>query len=46
MSLPIFGLSHWALRVPADMIPAFIPAHLFWAYFTGAALTSPQASRS
>jgi uncharacterized membrane protein YphA (DoxX/SURF4 family) len=37
VSLPIFGLSHWAYaQFTADMIPAFIPAHLFWAYFTGA----------
>jgi uncharacterized membrane protein YphA (DoxX/SURF4 family) len=35
--LPVFGLSHWAYaQFTADMIPAFIPAHLFWAYFTGA----------
>jgi uncharacterized membrane protein YphA (DoxX/SURF4 family) len=35
--LPIFGLSHWAYaQFTADMIPAFIPAHLFWAYLTGA----------
>ena len=35
--LPIFGISHWAYaQFTADMIPAFIPAHLFWAYFTGA----------
>lgn len=35
--LPIFGLSHWAYpQFTADMIPGFIPAHLFWAYFTGA----------
>jgi uncharacterized membrane protein YphA (DoxX/SURF4 family) len=34
--LPIFGISHWAYpQFTADMIPAFIPAHLFWAYFTG-----------
>jgi uncharacterized membrane protein len=34
--LPIFGLSHWAYaQFTADMIPGFIPAHLFWAYFTG-----------
>ena len=37
VSLPIFGLSHWAYaQFTADMIPGFIPAHLFWAYFTGA----------
>jgi len=36
-SLPIFGLSHWIYpQFTADMIPAYIPAHLFWAYFTGA----------
>jgi uncharacterized membrane protein YphA (DoxX/SURF4 family) len=35
--LPIFGLSHWEYaQFTADMIPPFIPAHLFWAYFTGA----------
>lgn len=34
--LPIFGLSHWAYaQFTADMIPAFIPAHLFLAYLTG-----------
>lgn len=34
--LPIFGLSHWVYpQFTADMIPAFIPAHLFWAYFVG-----------
>jgi uncharacterized membrane protein YphA (DoxX/SURF4 family) len=37
VSLPIFGMSHWEYaQFTADMIPAFIPAHLFWAYFTGA----------
>lgn len=35
--LPIFGLSHLAYaQFTADMIPAFIPAHLFWAYLCGA----------
>jgi uncharacterized membrane protein YphA (DoxX/SURF4 family) len=34
--LPIFGLSHWAYaQFTAEMIPAFIPAHLFLAYLTG-----------
>ena len=37
LCLPIFGLSHFEYaQFTADMIPAFIPAHLFWAYFTGA----------
>lgn len=36
LCLPIFGLSHWAYpQFTADMIPGFIPAHLFLAYFTG-----------
>lgn len=35
--LPVFGLSHWIYaQFTADMIPVFIPGHLFWAYFTGA----------
>jgi uncharacterized membrane protein YphA (DoxX/SURF4 family) len=34
--LPVFGLSHFAYaKFTADMIPAFIPFHLFWAYATG-----------
>jgi uncharacterized membrane protein YphA (DoxX/SURF4 family) len=34
--LPVFGLSHFAYaQFTADMIPAFIPFHLFWAYATG-----------
>ncbi|HKU14063.1 MAG TPA: DoxX family protein [Steroidobacteraceae bacterium] len=37
VSLPVFGIAHWVYpQFTADMIPAFIPAHLFWAYFTGA----------
>jgi uncharacterized membrane protein YphA (DoxX/SURF4 family) len=36
-SLPVFGLSHFAyIQFTADMIPAWIPAHVFWAWFTGA----------
>jgi uncharacterized membrane protein YphA (DoxX/SURF4 family) len=35
--LPVFGVSHWVYaQFTADMIPAFIPAHLFFAYFCGA----------
>ena len=35
--LPVFGLSHFAYaQFTADMIPAFIPAHLFFAYLAGA----------
>jgi len=36
--LPVFGASHFAyLQFTAEMIPAFVPAPLFWAWFTGAA---------
>jgi uncharacterized membrane protein YphA (DoxX/SURF4 family) len=36
LCLPVFGLSHFAYaQFTADMIPAFIPFHLFWAYATG-----------
>ncbi|MGH6951246.1 MAG: DoxX family membrane protein [Vitreimonas sp.] len=35
-SLPVFGISHFAyIQFTADMIPAWIPAHVFWAWFTG-----------
>ncbi len=37
LCLPVFGLSHFAYpKFTAQMIPAWIPARLFWAYFTGA----------
>lgn len=37
VSLPVFGLSHFAyIDFTADMIPAWIPARVFWAWFTGA----------
>lgn len=36
--LPVFGLSHFVyIQFTADMIPAWIPFHLFWAWFTGVA---------
>lgn len=36
-SLPVFGLSHFAyIEFTASMIPAWIPAPVFWAWFTGA----------
>lgn len=35
-SLPVFGISHFAyIDFTAGMIPAFIPAPVFWAWFTG-----------
>lgn len=37
-SLPIFGLLHFVYPgYVASVIPAWIPAHLFWAYFIGVA---------
>lgn len=36
-SLPVFGLSHFVyIEFTASMIPAWIPAPVFWAWFTGA----------
>jgi uncharacterized membrane protein len=38
LALPVFGLSHFAYaEFTAGMVPAWIPAKLFWAYFTGCA---------
>lgn len=35
-SLPVFGIAHFAyIEFTAGMIPAFIPAPVFWAWFTG-----------
>lgn len=36
LALIAFGLSHFAyLNLTAPLIPAWLPAHSFWAYFTG-----------
>jgi uncharacterized membrane protein len=38
LALIAFGLSHFAyLDLTAPIIPSWIPGHIFWAYFTGAA---------
>lgn len=38
LALPIFGLSHFVYAdFTAAMVPGWIPAKLFWAYFTGCA---------
>lgn len=38
VALPVFGLSHFAYaEFTAAMVPVWIPAKLFWAYFTGCA---------
>jgi uncharacterized membrane protein len=39
LSLPPLGLAHFAyFELTAPIIPAWIPFHTFWAYFTGAAM--------
>jgi uncharacterized membrane protein YphA (DoxX/SURF4 family) len=36
LALIAFGLSHFAyVNMTAPLVPAWLPAHLFWAYFTG-----------
>lgn len=38
LALIAFGFSHFAyLNLTLPLIPAWLPAHLFWAYFTGSA---------
>lgn len=38
LALIAFGLSHFAyLNLTTPLIPAWIPGHVFWAYFTGTA---------
>ena len=37
LALVAFGLSHYAyLELAAPLVPNWLPAHVFWAYFTGA----------
>ncbi|MVM34555.1 hypothetical protein GO755_31290 [Spirosoma sp. HMF4905] len=45
VSLLIFGIQHW-LYGPyvATLIPSWIPAHLFWAYFVGFAFLAAAVS--
>src|SRR5258708_32027064 len=36
LALIAFGLSHFAyLDLTAPLVPDWLPAHMFWAYFTG-----------
>ncbi len=44
-SLPAFGVLHFIyIDYVASVIPGWIPAHLFWAYFTGVAHIAAGAS--
>jgi uncharacterized membrane protein YphA (DoxX/SURF4 family) len=45
ISLVVFAVQHFMYaRFVATLIPAWIPAHLFWAYFTGVAFVAAAIS--
>jgi uncharacterized membrane protein len=45
LALVAFGLSHFAyLGLTAPLVPAWLPAHVFWAYFTGGAYLAAGAA--
>ncbi len=45
LALVAFGLSHFAyLQLTAPLVPAWLPAHVVWAYFTGSAYLAAGAA--
>ena len=45
VALAIFGAEHFALiEALANMVPSFVPWHLFWAYLVGVALIAASLS--
>jgi len=45
LALIAFGLSHFAyVDMTAPLVPAWLPAHVFWAYFTGCTFLAAAAA--
>ena len=45
LALVAFGASHFAyLQLTASLVPAWLPAHVVWAYFTGSAYVAAGAA--
>jgi uncharacterized membrane protein len=45
LAMIAFGLSHFAyLELTAPLVPSWLPAHVFWAYFTGSTYLAAAAA--